>query len=169
LGILIGGVLILIRVGDFAVVWRCFFLGLFLFIKYLLAMRRRATGSCRGTGALTWARKRSMSSSNGSLIRSIPFGKWVIKLRQLMVWIRRKPQVTLNLNNVTTVFIYLLSCSLAHAEDALKGPLDNGIMVTTARRRWTRIRWSWVKPRVSCSTDMKRRGMRCITGPRTKM
>jgi hypothetical protein len=60
-----------------------------------------------------------MSSSSGGLIRSIPFGKWVIKLGQLMVWIRRKPQVTLNLNNVTAVFIDLLSCSLAHAEYAL--------------------------------------------------
>jgi hypothetical protein len=75
-----------------------------------------------------------MSSSNGGLIYSIPFGKWVIKLGQLMVWIRRKPQVTLHLNNVTTVFIYLLSCSFAHAENALKRPLDERVMVTTARR-----------------------------------
>jgi hypothetical protein len=65
-----------------------------------------------------------MSSRNGSLIRSIPFGKWVIKLGQLMVGIRWKPQVTLDLNNVMTVFIDFLSCSFAHAENALQCPLD---------------------------------------------
>jgi hypothetical protein len=134
LGILIGGILILIRVGDLAVVGGCFFFGLFLFIKNLLAARRRATGASRGMGALTWARKRSMSSSNGGLIRSNPFGEWVIKLRQLMVGIRRKPQVTLDLNNVMAVFIDFLSCSFAHAKYALKCPLDERIMVTTARR-----------------------------------
>jgi hypothetical protein len=109
LGVLIGGILILIRVGDLAVVVGFFFLGLFLFIKDLLATRRRATRASRSTGALTWARKWSMSSSNGSLIRSIPLGKWDIKLEQLMVGIRRKPHVTLDLNNVTAVFIDFLS------------------------------------------------------------
>jgi hypothetical protein len=90
LGVLIGGILILIRVGYLAVVVGFFFLGLFLFIKDLLAARRRATRACRSTGASTWARKWSMSSSNGSLIHSIPLSKWVIKLGQLMVGIRRK-------------------------------------------------------------------------------
>jgi hypothetical protein len=90
LGVLIGGILIVIRVGYLAVVVGFFFLGLFLFIKDLLAMRRRVTRVCRSTGASTWARKWSMSSSNGGLIRSIPLGKWVIKLGQLMVGIRWK-------------------------------------------------------------------------------
>jgi hypothetical protein len=124
LGVLIRGILILVQVEDLTVVGRCFFLGFFLFIKNLLAVRRRATRASRGTGALTWARKWSMSSSNGGLIRRIPFGKWVIKLGQLMVGIRRKPQVTLDLNNITAVFIDFLSCSFAHAENALQCPLD---------------------------------------------
>jgi hypothetical protein len=62
------------------VVVRFFFLGLFFFIKDLLATRRRATRASRGTSASTWARKRGMSSSNSSLIRGIPLGKGVIKL-----------------------------------------------------------------------------------------
>jgi hypothetical protein len=90
LGVLIGGILILIRVRDLMVVVGFFFLGLFLFIKDILATRRRAMRASRSTGALMWARKWSMSSSNGGLIHSIPLGKWVIKLGQLMVGIRRK-------------------------------------------------------------------------------
>jgi hypothetical protein len=90
LGAVIRDVFILIRVGDLTVVVRFFFLGLLFFIKDLLAMRRRATRMSRCTSASTWARKRGMSSSNSSLIRSIPLGERVIKLGQLMVGIRRK-------------------------------------------------------------------------------
>jgi hypothetical protein len=78
--------------------------------------------------------------------------------------------VTLDLNNVTAVFIYLMSSGLAHAKDALECPLDERIMMTVARgRRCTRMRWSWIKSRISCSTGMKRRCVRCITGPRMKV
>jgi hypothetical protein len=72
------------------VVVRFFFLGLFFFVKDLLATRRRATRTSGGMSASTWAMKRGMSSSNSSLIRGIPLGERVIKLRQLMVGIRRK-------------------------------------------------------------------------------
>jgi hypothetical protein len=90
LGAIIRGVFILIRVGDLAVVVGYFFFGLLFFINDLLATRRRATRVSRCMSASTWARKRGMSSSNSSLIRSIPLGEWVIKLGQLMVRIRRK-------------------------------------------------------------------------------
>jgi hypothetical protein len=90
LGAVIRCVFVLIRVGDLTVVVRFFFLGLLFFIKDLLATRRRATRTSRGTSASTWVRKRGMSSSNSSLIRSIPLGEWVIKLWQLMIRIRRK-------------------------------------------------------------------------------
>jgi hypothetical protein len=43
-------------------------------------------------------------------------------------------QVTLDLNNVTTVFINFLSGGFAHAENALQCPLDERVMVTTAGR-----------------------------------
>jgi hypothetical protein len=75
-----------------------------------------------------------MSSSNGGLIRSIPLGKWIIKLGQLMVGIRWKPQVTLDLNNVTAVFIDFLSGCFAHAENDLQCPLDERVMATMAGR-----------------------------------
>jgi hypothetical protein len=91
LGAIIRGVFILIRVGDFTVVMGFFFLGLLFFIKDLLATRRRAMRASRCMSASTWVRKRSMSSSNGGLIRGIPLGERVIKLGQLMVRIRRKP------------------------------------------------------------------------------
>jgi hypothetical protein len=92
LGAVIRCVFILIQVRDLVVVVRFFFLGLLVFIKNLLATRRRATRTSRGTSASTWARKRGMSSSNSNsnLIRSIPLGERVIKLGQLMVRIRRK-------------------------------------------------------------------------------
>jgi hypothetical protein len=78
--------------------------------------------------------------------------------------------VTLDLNNVTAVFIDLMSSGLAHAKDALEWPLDERIMMTVARgRRYTRMRWSGIKSRIPYSTGMKRRCVRCITGPRTKM
>jgi hypothetical protein len=53
-------------------------------------MRRRAMRVRRCMSASTWARKRSMSSSNSSLILGIPLGEWIIKLGQLMVWVRGK-------------------------------------------------------------------------------
>jgi hypothetical protein len=90
LGAIIRCVFILIRVGDLVVVVRFFFLGLLFFIKDLLAMRRRAMRTSRCTSVSTWARKRGMSSSNSSLIRSIPLSERVIKHWQLMVRIRRK-------------------------------------------------------------------------------
>jgi hypothetical protein len=61
--------------------------------------------------------------------------------------------VTLDLNNVTAVFIDLMSSGLAHAKDALECPLDERIMMS----------------QIPCSTGMKRRCVRCITGPRMKM
>jgi hypothetical protein len=80
LGAIIRGAFILIRVGDLAVVVRFFFLGLLFFIKDLLATRRRAARMSKCMSASTWARKRGMSSSNSSLIRSIPLSERVIKL-----------------------------------------------------------------------------------------
>jgi hypothetical protein len=53
--------------------------------------------------------------------------------------------VTLDLNNVTAVFIDLMSSGLAHAKDALECPLDERIMMTVARgRRNTGMRWSGI-------------------------
>jgi hypothetical protein len=63
-----------------------------------------------------------------------------------------------------------LSSGLAHAKDTLECPLDERIMMTVARgRRYTGMRWSRIKSRISCSTGIKRRCVRCITGPRMKV
>jgi hypothetical protein len=78
--------------------------------------------------------------------------------------------VTLDLNNITVVFIDFLSSSLAHAKYALECPLDERVMVTMARGgRGTGVGWSRIKSWIPCSTSMKWRCMRCITGARTKV
>jgi hypothetical protein len=78
--------------------------------------------------------------------------------------------VTLDLNNITAIFIDFLSSGLAHAKDALECPLDERIVVTMVRGgRDTGMGWSGIKSWIPCSTGMKRRCMRCITGARTKM
>jgi hypothetical protein len=99
LGVLIGGILILIliRVGDLAVVVGFFFLGLFLFIKDFLATRRRATRACRSTGASTWARKWSMSSSNGGLCDT-----------QVIAWSHPRSLVCCYVQNVAKVCLKML-------------------------------------------------------------
>jgi hypothetical protein len=54
--------------------------------------------------------------------------------------------VTLDLNNIMTVFIDFMSSGLAHAKDALECPLDERIMMTMARgRRYTGMGWSGIK------------------------
>jgi hypothetical protein len=73
---------------------------------------------------MMWARKRSMSSSNCGLIRDVPLGKRIIKLRKLMICIRGEAQMTLDLNDITAVLIHFLSHSLAHVENALERPFD---------------------------------------------
>jgi hypothetical protein len=65
-----------------------------------------------------------MSSSNSSLIRSVPLGKRVIKLRQLMIWIRGNAWVILDLYDIPTVLINFTSHGLVHAENALERPFD---------------------------------------------
>jgi hypothetical protein len=63
-----------------------------------------------------------------------------------------------------------MSSGLAHAKDTLECPLDERIMMTMARgRRYTGMRWSGIKSRIPCSTGMKRRCVRCITGLRMKV
>jgi hypothetical protein len=78
--------------------------------------------------------------------------------------------VTLDLNNITTVFIYLLSCHLAHVEDTLQCLLYEWVMLTLARGgKGSRVVWSRIKSWIPCTTGMKWRCTRCITGARTKV
>ena len=125
-GNIVRGVLILIGVAVLLVAVGLFFFGLLrIFTKDFLASRRTTTSMSGAAGlAAMLAGKRNKGSWLLSSIGGIPLSKWVIKLRELMIWLRGKPNMPLKLKNIMSILIYLPSNILAHAKDTTESPLD---------------------------------------------
>ena len=128
-GNIVGGVLVLIGVAVLLVAVGLFFFGLLLvFIRDFLAGRRttRSMSGAAGLAAMLAGKRNKGSwllSSIGG-IGGIPLSKWVIKLRELMIWLCGKPNMPLKLKNIISILIYLPSNILAHAKDTKESPLD---------------------------------------------